>query len=292
MLRLASWLPHAERLAPGQRARIGHDCGPGKVLIVENKADGWSGYCFRCDDHGWKYKPLPSLGERLAQRTAQRQAEVALEEDPAPPQPCVFDTAEWPLEARVWLYKAALTTEDIAALGYYYHPPTKRVVIPVLDKGELIYWQARRIFGEAGPKYINPVVPRGSVVPRYGSGPAIVLTEDILSAVRCGMAAEAWCLMGVKLCEPVLARLMADGRPVLIWLDPDKAGWNGAAAISRTLALAGVPHAVVNSAKDPKFHSRAEVAQQIQEALTSVTRHHTVAGTQVSEGVPTSASHG
>ncbi len=291
MLRLASWLPKAEALALGGKLRCGHDCGPGQVLIVENKPDGWSAYCFRCDDHGWKYKPLPSLGERLAQRDACREAEVALEYDPSPPQPAVFDTTQWPLEARVWLYKAALTTEDIAALGYYYHPPTKRVVIPVLDKGELIYWQARRIFGEAGPKYINPVVPRGSVVPRFGSGPAIVLTEDILSAVRCGMATEAWSLMGVKLCDPVLARLMADGRPVLVWLDPDKAGWNGAAAIKRTLELAGVPHAVINSAKDPKLLSRAEVALHIQEALTSVTRHHTVAGTQASQRVPTSVSH-
>ena len=292
MLRLASWLPKAEALALGQKSRVGHDCGPGKVLIVENASEGWRGYCFRCDEHGFKYKPLPSLGERLARRDAQREAEAALENDPAPPQPCEFDTALWPLEARVWLYKAALTTEDIAALGCYYHPPTKRVVLPVLDKGELIYWQARRIFGEAGPKYINPVVPRGSVVPRFGSGPTIVLTEDILSAVRCGMATEAWSLMGVKLCDQVLARLMKDGRPVLIWLDPDKAGWNGAAAISRTLSLAGVPHAVVNSKRDPKFHSRAEVAQHIQEALSSVTRHHVIAGTQVQEGVPTSAPHG
>lgn len=291
MLRLASWLPQAEALALGGKARIGHDCGPGKVLIIENKPDGWSGYCFRCDDHGWKYKPLPSLGDRLAQRDAVRMAEAAIEYDPTPPQPCVFDVAEWPLQARVWLYKAALTNEDIAALGCYYHPPTKRVVLPVLDKGELIYWQARRIFGETGPKYINPVVPRGSVVPRFGSGPAIILTEDILSAVRCGMACEAWSLMGVKLCEQVLARLMADGRPVLVWLDPDKAGWNGAAAIKRTLELASVPHAVINSAKDPKLHSRAEVAQQIQEALSSVTRYHTATGTQAPQGVPATVPH-
>ncbi|WYW03598.1 DNA primase [Pseudomonas phage vB_PpuP-Luutsna-6] len=292
MLRPESWLPQAQALGLGHKHRCGHDCGPGQVLIVEHKAEGWSAYCFRCDDRGWKSKPLPTLGERLALRDAVREAEQVIENDPRPPQPCEFDIAQWPLQARVWLYKAALTNEDIQHLGIYYHPPTKRVVLPVLDNGELIYWQARRIFGDAGPKYLNPVVSRGSVVPRFGSGPAIVLTEDILSAVRCGMAAEAWSLMGVKLCDPVLARLMADTRPVLVWLDPDKAGWNGAAAIERTLSLAGVPHAVINSAKDPKLLSRAEVARHIQEALSSVTRHHTAASNEAQEGVPSTAPHG
>jgi hypothetical protein len=270
-LRLESWLHHAETLAVGGKGRFPHDCGPGHTLICNHTLDGWSGYCFRCDDKGFKGKPLPGLVERLALRDAVAQAEAVIESDPRPPMPCNFDLASWPLQARVWLYKAALTNEDIADLGIYYHEETKRVVLPVLDNGDLIYWQARRIFGDKGAKYINPVVPRGSVVPRFGSGPVIVFTEDILSAVRCGMAAEAWSLMGVKLCPEVLAKVMADGRPVLVWLDPDPAGWDGAAQVSRTLALAGVKHAKINSPKDPKFHSRAEVAQFIQEAQMNVT---------------------
>lgn len=269
-LRRESWLPQAESLPLGGKGRFPHDCGPGHTLICNHKPDGWSGYCFRCDDKDFKPKPLPSLHERLAQRDAVAQAEAALERSPVPPMPCNFDQASWPLEARVWLYKAALMTEDITALGIYYHEETKRVVLPVLDNGDLIYWQARRIFDDKGAKYINPVVPRGSVVPRFGNGPVIVLTEDILSAVRCGMAAEAWSLMGVKLCPEVLSKIMADGRPVLVWLDPDPAGWDGAAKVSRTLSLAGVKHAVVNSPKDPKLHSRAEVAQFIKEALMNV----------------------
>lgn len=270
-LRLESWLHYAETLAVGGKGRFPHDCGPGHTLICNHSPDGWSGYCFRCDDKGFKSKPLPSLHERLALRDAVAQAEAALERDPTPPMPPNFDQASWPLEARVWLYKAALTTEDIESLGVYYHEESKRVVLPVLDNGDLIYWQARRIFGDKGAKYINPVVPRGSVVPRFGNGPVIVLTEDILSAVRCGMAAEAWSLMGVKLCPEVLSKIMADGRPVLVWLDPDPAGYDGAAKVSRTLSLAGVKHATVLSKKDPKFHSRAEVADYIQEAMMNVT---------------------
>lgn len=269
-LRRETWLHLAESLPLGARGRFGHDCGPGEVLLCNHTDKGWSGYCFRCDDKDFKPKPLPSMAERLARQDAERAAEAAVERDPAPPTPCNFAVQEWPLEARVWLYKAALSDADIASLGIYYHEPTRRVVLPVVQNGELIYWQARRIFGDKGSKYLNPVVPRGSVIPQYGQGQCIVLTEDLLSSIRVGQAEEAWCLMGVKLCPEVLTKIMADGRPVLIWLDPDPAGYDGAAKVSRTLSLAGVKHAVVYSPKDPKNHSRAEVRQIIQEALCSV----------------------
>lgn len=269
-LRLASWLPQAEALPLGGRARCGHDCGPGQVLIVNHTDTGWSGYCFRCDEKGFKPKPLPSLQERLAQRDACNAAERALERDPSPPQPAVFDTAQWPLEARVWLYKAALTTEDIAALGFYYHPPTKRVVIPVLDKGELIYWQARRIFGDAGPKYLNSPVGRDGCVAKHGTGPEIVLTEDVLSAARVGMATEAWAIIGTSLPASKLNALMADGRPVFVWLDDDptprNSGQKAAAKIMRTLELAGVPCINIKTPKDPKFNTREQVRQEIAKA--------------------------
>lgn len=269
-LRRESWIHHAETLPIGGRGRFPHDCGPGEVLLCNRSAKGWNAYCFRCDDSDFKPVPPMNLHDRLALQEQERAAEVALERDPTPPMPCNTDIASWPLEARVWLYKAALTNEDIERLGFYYHEPTKRVVIPVLDNGELVYWQARRIFGDKGAKYINPVVPRGSVVPRFGSGNTIVLTEDILSAMRVGEATEAWSLMGVKLCPEVLQRIMADGRQVLVWLDPDGAGFDGAAKVARTLSLAGVRHAVVKSPKDPKNHSRAEVRHIIEEALCSV----------------------
>lgn len=266
MLRQTSWLPQAQALPLGQKERTSHDCGPGDVLLVQHTDKGWSGWCYRCADKGWVPKPLPSLHERLAIQSAQEAAEAAMERDPTPPQPPTYNIAEWPLEARVWLYKAALTNEDIERLGYYWHAPSKRVVLPVIQNGQVVYWQARRIYDGHPAKYINLRVPRGSVVPCYGSGNSIVLTEDILSSVRCGMSAESWSLMGTQLCPPVLAKLMKDGRPVLIWLDPDPGGWRAIPAIRRSLDLAGIKYHVINSEKDPKYYSRAEIAQIIKEA--------------------------
>lgn len=284
MLRPESWLAKAQACKLGERKRTGHDCGPGGCLLVSHKHDGWSAYCFRCDDTGFVPKPAPSLQERLAHRDEIANAEAAMQNSLSPPMPADYDIAGWPLDARVWLYKAALSNEDIEALGIYYHKPTNRVVIPVLDGSELVYWQARKLKGD-GPKYLNPVVDRHTILPRYGSGAGIVLTEDILSAVRCGMEAEGWCLMGVKLHKPILHRLLRDGRPALVWLDPDPAGQSAATQIMRKLQLAGIPCANIVSAKDPKLLSRAEVARHIQEALNSA-GHHTTASAEAQAGVP------
>lgn len=266
-----SWLPQAEALELGERSRCPHDCGPGDTLIIEHSVRGWSAYCFRCDDRGFKGKPPMNLKDRLALREAQERAERDMEFDPRPPQPCDFNVEGWPLAARVWLYSAGLTIEDIKAFGAYHHPPSKRVVLPVLDGDRLVYWQARKVEKVDGPKYLNPKVPRGSVTPRYGQGKVIVLTEDILSAYRVGQATEAWSLLGVVLHPPVLAAIMKDGRPVIVWLDDDKGGWDGAHQVTRTLSLAGVKYHNLVTPKDPKRYSRAEIAQHIQEATMYVT---------------------
>ncbi|MFM5883547.1 hypothetical protein [Methanobrevibacter gottschalkii] len=291
-LRPESWLHLAQELPLGRKARRTHDCGPGTCLIVEHTELGWSAWCHRCSDKGWKPKPLPSLQERQARQAAKLAADEAIRNDPVPPMPPVFDVQQWPLAGRVWLYKAALFVEDIEKLGIYYHEASNRVVIPVLDEGKLVYWQARCIDGK-GPKYLNPVVEKGSVLPRYGSGDCIVLTEDILSAYRCGMAAEGWCLMGTNLHRTLLSRIMRDGRPVVVWLDPDwdrpgRPGQAAAAEVCRTLALAGVPHANIESKRDPKMHSRAEVAAYIEEALQRA-RHNAAPSAQAQEGVPAPA---
>lgn len=289
-LRRESWLAKAQALKLGGRKRTTHDCGPGTCMIVNHTEDGWSAYCFRCDDDGFVPAPRPTLQERQARRAAQQAAADEIEASPVPPMPADYDVAGWPLAARVWLFKAALFVSDIEALGIYYHAPTNRVVIPVFDDGQLVYWQARRIEGD-GPKYLNPVVERGAILPRYGSGDCIVLTEDILSAVRCGMAAEGWSLMGVSLPQRTLTRIMQDGRPVIVWLDPDPAGQSAATDVMRTLQLTGIPCANIVSPKDPKLHSRAEVKHHIQEALQRA-RPEPTATAQAPQGVPASAPHG
>lgn len=278
MLDPRSWLDQAQELAEGRRARVGHDCGPGACMIVEHKAEGWSSYCHRCADKGWVPKPMPTLAERVARKQAQLLADKEIERDPRPPYPPTFDVQQWPLQARVWLFKAGLFVEDIADLGAYYHEPSRRVILPVTKDGKLVYWQGRNVgLCELGaPKYLNSNTDKNGLVASYGEGDVIVLTEDILSAFRVGLVTEAWSLLGTSLCVVTLASLLQRRPPVLVWLDPDKAGQRAAFKIIRTLTNVGIPCTSILSEKDPKLLSRAEVKAMIDTAVSKLSSHTTL----------------
>lgn len=276
MLDPAGWLAAAQALDEGKTERLPHDCGLGDTLIVNHKPTGWAAYCHRCADKGWVPKPLPSLAERQARREAQAAAERAVREDPRPPMPADFNVPGWPLAARVWLYKAALFDSDIADLGAYYNPRLNRVVLPVTDgHGKVVYWQARSITGD-GPKYINPRVDKSDLVACYGSDDIIVLTEDILSAYRVGQVSQGWSLLGTKISTPVLARLLAEGKPVLVWLDDDHGrqfgnpGQEAAGKIMRTLTNVGIVCHNVVTKQDPKLLSRAEIKEVLSECRSTL----------------------
>lgn len=273
------WLEQAQALPEGRRSRTGHDCGPGSVMIVEHKQDGWSAWCHRCADKGWVPKPLPTLAERVARKAEQQAADDAIRRDPRPPYPADFDVQGWPLAARVWLYKAGLFVEDIKILGAYFHHKSQRVVLPVTKEGKLVYWQARNVglCPLGAPKYLNPEVDRTTLVAEFGQGPEIVLTEDILSAYRVGMATEAWSLLGTKLPTPILVRLLEEKRPVFVWLDDDDHGNNpgqhAAGVIMRTLTNVGITCRNIKTTLDPKLLSRAQVIEELEKCRRSLHEH-------------------
>jgi len=189
---------------------------------------------------------------------AKAQADAAVQGSLRPPQPANFDPATWPLEARVWLYKAGLHNDKIKSLGFYHHEPTGRVVLPIIENNRLLYWQARG-FDPKAAKYINPPVPEKPAF-RIGNGPVLVLTEDILSAVRVGGVTEAWCLMGTSITDKVLSAIIATRKRVLVWLDPDGAGVKGRRKFVPRLRAYGVDATAITSDKDPKYYSKEEIA--------------------------------
>jgi hypothetical protein len=258
----AGWLERAQAIPEGSRLRTTHDCGDGKVLTVDHKATGWGAWCHRCSDDGWVFRPRESFSQRLDRMQKTRAVEQAIEADASPPWPAEHDVSAWPNEARVWLYKAGLNNDTIRTLGFYYHPPSKRVVMPVYEGGRCAYWQARG-FDKSRPKYLNPVA-RKAVFSRGSSGP-IVITEDILSAVRVGDSGGGvgWCVMGTSLPDSVLLTLMRRKEPVVVWLDPDAAGLRGTGKFVTKLRAMGVDARRHTSELDPKFYSREEIVNQL-----------------------------
>lgn len=262
MLDPATWLTQAQALDEGRRERIDHKCGPGTTLLVEHKQAGWSAYCWRCNDKGWVPHPAENLAQKIERMNRRAEADSEAKRSVRAPLPAVRDPSEWPIPYRVWLYKAGLSNHDVRELGAYWNPRIERVILPVLDQnGVPIYWQARTMDTDR-PKYLNPHVPGGSVIPTYGlgRGTVIALTEDILSAYKVGKVTEAWALMGTSLHPSVLRRLVDSGAHVAIMLDPDAAGIKAAAKIIKTLTMYGVPAHRVNLRADPKLLSLQEIS--------------------------------
>lgn len=266
MLDPRSFEKHAANVKLGGRLRTNHDCGPGRTLLLSRNDEGIAAYCFRCGESGF-IKDERTLAERIAALAKAKAADAEVIK-PELPMPRERDVQQWPKDARVWLYKAGLSNDAIERLGFYWHPVTQRVVMPVFEDGELVYWQARSLNPHV-PKYINPTVERGTVAPRFGrGGPCIVLTEDILSAVKVGLVNEAWSIMGTSLPDKIALRLVQAARPVLVMLDPDEAGKKGTAKIVRQLRLLGLPVGSYFGRADPKLLSQEEIQCALSSSFT------------------------
>lgn len=258
MLDKEGWLPQAQALPVGKRRRQSHDCGPGTTMIVSHELDAYKSWCFRCNEAGYQRK-VPTLADQVEVRR-RTQEEVSMRKAVLPT-PMTTDVDEWPQRAKLWLYKAGLDKSTIARLGIYYHKPSNRVVLPIIEGDTVTYWQARAFDPGHQPKYLNPSVDRSAVLPKFGSGPVLVLTEDYLSAVKVGMVTEAWSLLGTEVKKPVLAKLVVETRPIVVWLDPDPAGDKGRRALMNQLKMFGVPVSYITSDKDPKLLSKEDIAQ-------------------------------
>lgn len=262
MLDPRSFEKHAANLKLGGRLRTNHDCGLGRTLLLSRNEDGISAHCFRCNDSAF-IKDERSLAERIAALAKARAADVEVIR-PELPEPRERDVQQWPKEARVWLYKAGLSNDAIERLGFYWHPVTQRVVMPVFEEGELVYWQARSLNPNV-PKYINSPSPKGALLVKHGGhlpGP-LVITEDILSAVKVGMVCPAWSIMGTSLSDGAALEIMGFKRPVIIMLDPDPAGRAGNVKARNKLALLAVPTTIVVPPKDPKLLTREALCKLI-----------------------------
>lgn len=275
MLDPQSWQHHRPDVAPGRKARVEHDCGSGRTLIISNGDEGYSAWCFRCNDKGFIPHPAPTLAERLAKLTQVRVAENTATASLALPEPRVNDPQQWPDTPRVWLYKAGFSNDDIVAIGAYWNPRLSRVVLPVVHGGELVYWQARGFLPDRA-KYINPPVDRATLCARYEGRKhrsVLVLTEDILSAYRVARLTTAWAIMGTVLPIGVALAAVQQGLPIVVMLDPDAAGRKGAASVARVLRDLGATVAVATAPKDPKFLTTEDTKQCILSANPSLALH-------------------
>lgn len=270
MLSKDVWFDAAKRanLKIGERRRFGHNCGPGDVVIVTHHVHGLEAYCFRCDDRRTEYREL-SLAEKLQAIKAKTEATEAFHKCELPRD----FTLDIPSEHAVWLYKGGITKDQARGHGFGWSPGLKRIVLPIYDdEGELALLQARAVnFPYQTPKYLNTSgASAGRVLFQTEEitqdSPFVVVTEDILSAIRCGKFGPAAALCGVSMNDAKANRLVK-AKTILCWLDPDPAGQAGMRKLMKMLRLRHPDVRKVESDRDPKFLSNSAIQQHIERVL-------------------------
>lgn len=266
----SDWYAAIRDMPLGTRLRMPHDgCSTSDALLVTKSEKGCSAFCFRCKASEFVGAPPESLSQKLERQSNQKAAAKEMRSSKALPTPKDTDVSGWPLEARIWLYKAGLNNNDIVEAGIYLHPSSSRVVIPVFDGDTLVYWQARGFDPEA-PKYLNPsVVDRTALVANwYGSERCLVLTEDWLSGYRVHRATgfQVYSLLGTYLTDIIAAQIVYNRVPVAVWLDGDKPGQDAARKIVAKLNALNHPVKNIVTERDPKLYSDTEIREVLSES--------------------------
>lgn len=113
-----------------------------------------------------------------------------------------------------------------------------RIIIPHFWKNELVGWQARRLWHtDGGPKYKNtPDFPRDSTVYNFDpSQERVVIVESPMSVIARTHQCHVEATFGAELNERQL-RTLSQHRDVVIFMDPDKAGWKGTRTLTSYLS--------------------------------------------------------
>lgn len=245
---------------------IHDECGNKRpALIVTRKTNGFLWHCHFCGEHGFvRTRRSPErLREYFESRKSEKEnighyvfgKDVRLPED---------FTLSIPDTERLWFYKYELTDEDIARYGFGYSERLHRIIMPIYQEGELVYWSGRTCFKdykERGEyKYMNVRSPRDSIW--FLTSPAtrgILLVEDMISAIKVSKATGLQGLALLSTFVPTSIYQVLRGRkPVLIWLDPDAKAkaikW--ARQISQECVYC---KPIYNTNRDPKEYSTKEI---------------------------------
>jgi DNA primase len=196
------------------------------VNPIKNKA-----HCFRCGYSSLNAKRMAEI-ERL---DIEPSLWVILNDANQPARPSLRLPAEyttewrrilWGPQAYDYLRRRGLSDMDIAVYeighcssGYF----AQRVIVPVYDNGDLVYFQARDWTGRAPIKYLGPSGYEQGVLfnfDRAAESGVLLLVEGIFDALR--LPAYAVALLGKRLQAQQQARIVAaKPRTVFIFLDSD-----------------------------------------------------------------------
>ncbi len=93
-----------------------------------------------------------------------------------------------------------------------------------------------------------------------------VIVEDILSAIRVSHHTRGVSLLGTAITPEKLVRVTSPGSTVIVWMDGDAAGRTARRKLIHALTLMGQECKWVETPKDPKEYSNAEIKEILDNA--------------------------
>lgn len=238
---------------------IGCEAGEDKKrrLYIKRTDKGIVAYCHHCNESGF----VKDTTERLASWT--NKAATAATVRSTKPILAALTT-----EGKVWLHNNYCEADNKVFNGVV--SEASKVALTLLNpQGEQIGWQIRNLAPNATPKYTtyyNNSVHKGDPSWFHLASKMLVITEDYLSAYRVhkntGFSSVA--LLRTSLSDRTLMQIHdLSFDAVIIWLDPDEAGIEGAKKAYKKLnhfLPTTTTVAIFGCEKEPKEYTPAELA--------------------------------
>ena len=115
--------------------------------------------------------------------------------------------------------------------GRYKH----RLIIPIFDNIDIIYFQARSIYDDAENKYLNPVAEKQNIIfnkDKFIKNDPIFVTEGILDAQS--INSNGTCSLGKTITDDFLSKIYEYTDDIYIVFDNDKSGYIALSNIIKT----------------------------------------------------------
>lgn len=264
------WEKIARNLPCGRSVRV-ECCRKDRSQIISHSDKGYGSYCFRCGDDSRRFQAhgVRSVGELIQHR---HELDAYLREVGEIALPSDFDPVV-PRDGLLWLLKAGVSAVVATKYNVGWSGSMGRVVIPVYDEaGRLRTTQSRAVYDGQTPKYMNKKSGDMAAVCFHSDDAlllddpiteGIVVTEDILSAIRVGRLMPAISSLGTHVSDKIAVQLARSTDIVYVWYDGDEAGLRGAAKAKKTLELQGLDVRLIKTELDPKEYSNDEIRRTI-----------------------------
>lgn len=161
-----------------------------------------------------------------------------------------------------WIKSYGITDEEIATNNILWSVNEQQLIFPIFPDPttwELAAWQARNFFPFRKKYHTEGAIDDVLIVLGLTKheNPAIVLVEDMISAIKVSRFHRAMPLFGSSLSRSRLVRLRYFTTHLKFWLDSDKLGT--AMKLSKAATMCGMDTRVIHTELDPKCLSNSEI---------------------------------